>query len=143
MDSFLDFNPNIAVILNVELDHVDYFEDIEHIKRSYREFAQISLANKGFVVANGDDRLTLEAVDGLEKVVLFGVENKSADVRAENTVNVNGCYSFDLIYKNEYICKFFLFNYSIVACLMIKILKSVIHTCVCHFFLLLLQSKIA
>ena len=105
MDSFLDFNPNIAVILNVELDHVDYFEDIEHIKRSYREFAQISLANKGFVVANGDDRLTLEAVDGLEKVVLFGVENKSADVRAENTVNVNGCYSFDLIYKNEYICK--------------------------------------
>jgi UDP-N-acetylmuramate-alanine ligase len=71
--------------IGVESDIVlpDYFEDIEHIKRSYREFAQISLANKGFVVANGDDRLTLEAVDGLEKVVLFGVENKSADVRAE------------------------------------------------------------
>ena len=34
MDSFLDFNPNIAVILNVELDHVDYFEDLAHVKRS-------------------------------------------------------------------------------------------------------------
>ena len=93
MDSFLDFNPNIAVILNVELDHVDYFEDIEHIKRSYREFSQISIANQGFVVANGDDRLTLETVDGLERVILFGIENKSADVRAENIVNENGFYA--------------------------------------------------
>lgn len=105
MDSFLDFNPNIAVILNVELDHVDYFEDIEHIKRSYREFAEISLKNNGFVVANGDDALTLEALGGLERVILFGVENQSVTVRAEGLTEKGGCYSFDLIYNNERICK--------------------------------------
>ena len=31
MDSFLDFNPSIAVILNAEMEHVDYFKDMEHI----------------------------------------------------------------------------------------------------------------
>ena len=42
-DSFLNFFPTLAVILNVEADHLDYFKDLEHIKRSYRSFAEIAL----------------------------------------------------------------------------------------------------
>ena len=78
MDSFLDFNPNIAVILNIELDHVDYFKDLEHIKRSYRSFAEIALGNGGCVVANGDDENVLCALDGASSVIYFGIENKNA-----------------------------------------------------------------
>ncbi len=105
MDSFLDFNPNIAVILNIELDHVDYFKDLEHIKRSYRSFAEIALKNNGCVVANGDDENVLCALDGAENVVYFGIENKNADVRAENIGENGGRYFFDLIYKNERLCQ--------------------------------------
>ena len=105
MDSFLDFNPNIAVILNIELDHVDYFEDIEHIKRSYRSFAEIAIKNKGCVIANGDDANVLSALDGAEDVIYFGVTNKNAFVRAENIIEENGKYSFDLIFKGENICR--------------------------------------
>ena len=105
MDSFLDFNPNIAVILNIELDHVDYFKDLEHIKRSYRSFAEIALKNNGCVVANGDDENVLFALDGAENVVYFGIENKNADVRAENIGENGGRYFFDLIYKNERLCQ--------------------------------------
>ena len=36
MDSFLDFNPTLAIILNVDLDHVDYFHSIEEVRRSAR-----------------------------------------------------------------------------------------------------------
>ena len=104
MDSFLDFNPNIAVILNIELDHVDYFKDLEHIKRSYRSFAEIALGNGGCVVANGDDENVLCALDGASSVIYFGIENKNAAVRADNIGEKNGKYFFDLLYNGETIC---------------------------------------
>ena len=103
MDSFLDFNPNIAIVLNVELDHVDYFEDIEHIKRSYRSFAEISLRNGGSVIANADDENVRSAFEGCDGVIYFGVENKSATVRAENISQTNGRYSFDLICRDSFV----------------------------------------
>ena len=103
MDSFLDFNPNVAVVLNIELDHVDYFEDIDHIKRSYRAFAEISLQNGGIVIVNADDENVLDAFCDCEDIVYFGIENKRARVRAENISQVNGRYSFDLIYCDEFV----------------------------------------
>ena len=105
MDSFLDFNPNIAVILNVELDHVDYFEDLEHIKRSYRAFAEIAIGNGGSVIANGDDENVLCALGGAKNVIYFGINNKNADIRAENISEINGKYSFDLVFKGEALCQ--------------------------------------
>ena len=41
MDSFLDFEPNIAVILNIEMDHVDYFHSMEQIRASFAAFARL------------------------------------------------------------------------------------------------------
>lgn len=103
MDSFLDFNPNVAVVLNIELDHVDYFENIDHIKRSYRSFAEISLQNGGKVIANADDENVLATFCDCENVVYFGIENKNAKVRAENISQTNGRYSFDLVYCDEFV----------------------------------------
>jgi UDP-N-acetylmuramate--alanine ligase len=40
MDSFLDFYPSVAVILNIDLDHVDYFKSLEQMKRSFAKFAE-------------------------------------------------------------------------------------------------------
>ena len=105
MDSFLDFNPNIAVILNVELDHVDYFEDLEHIKRSYRSFADIAINNGGYVIANGDDENALCSLDGAKNVIYFGVENQDAQIRAENINEKNGRYSFDLVFEGKTLCR--------------------------------------
>lgn len=38
-NSFLSFYPTVAVILNIEEDHLDFFSGIEDIKKSFREFA--------------------------------------------------------------------------------------------------------
>ena len=105
MDSFLDFNPNIAVVLNIELDHVDYFEDLDHVKRSYRTFADIALKNNGCVIANGDDINVLDTFNRRDRVLYFGIENKSADLLAENIAEIGGCYSFDAVLKGEAICR--------------------------------------
>ncbi len=69
-DSFLNFFPTLAVVLNVEADHLDYFKDLADVQKSFHKFA--SLATSA-VIANGDDAHTMEAMDGLD-VVTFGLK---------------------------------------------------------------------
>ena len=105
MDSFLDFNPNIAVILNIEMDHVDYFGSMEQIIASYRSFASIAGAN-GKVIANGDDGKVIKSVEGIEpEVVYFGIDSKKADIIAQNIRSEGGRYAFDIVAYGEYICR--------------------------------------
>ena len=68
-DSFLNFYPTLAVVLNIEEDHLDYFKDLADIEKSFRKFARIST---GGVLANGDDRNTLDALEGMDYVT-FGL----------------------------------------------------------------------
>lgn len=69
-DSFLNFYPTLAVVLNIEEDHLDYFKDLMAIEKSFHTFA--GLATKG-VLANGDDQNTVDALEGLEYVT-FGLD---------------------------------------------------------------------
>ena len=74
-NSFLNFYPTIAVITNVEADHLDFFKDLADIQNSFRKFAELVPAG-GAIVANGDDKNTLDALHGLELVTFgFGEEN--------------------------------------------------------------------
>ena len=104
MDSFLDFNPNIAVVLNIEMDHVDYFKSMEQIKRSYRSFASIA-GKDGKVIANGDDGNVREALAGIvPDVIFFGISSADAEVRAENISVIGGRYAFDIVAYGEKLC---------------------------------------
>ena len=96
-DSFLNFFPSLAIILNVEADHLDYFKDLKHVQQSFRRFAQ--LASKDILV-NGDDANTMEAVAGLE-VVTFGL-GQGRDIRAENISADHR--SFDVVCRGRFYC---------------------------------------
>lgn len=52
-NSFLKFNPTRSIILNVESDHLDFFKDIEDIRKSFLEFAN-RLPKDGLLIINGD-----------------------------------------------------------------------------------------
>ena len=105
MDSFLDFNPTVAVILNVEMDHVDYFHNIEQVRRSFARFAELTGEN-GYAVANGDDENVRESLkDYKGKLITFGIESRDVTVRAENIKLKNGLYSFDVLFENELLCR--------------------------------------
>ena len=78
-DSFLNFQPTLAVILNIEADHLDYFKDLADVEKSFRAFAQLSSHG---VLANGDDPHVVETLNGMDYVT-FGVE-KTNIVHAEN-----------------------------------------------------------
>ena len=103
MDSFLDFNPTVAVILNIEMDHVDYFESMDHILRSFRSFAELT-GEDGMCIANIDSRTVREALDGYRGItVWFGLSDK-ADFRAVNINCKRGCYSFDIMAYGDHFC---------------------------------------
>ena len=96
-DSFLNFFPTLAVILNVEADHLDYFKDLADVQDSFRQFAQLST---GGVIANGDDPHVLQTLEGME-FVSFGIGEGNC-VRAEN-ISTDWRH-FDVICNGEQYC---------------------------------------
>ena len=68
-DSFLNFFPTLALVLNVEEDHLDYFKDLTDIQKSFHQFAEMATFG---VVANGDDPHTVKAMEGID-FVSFGL----------------------------------------------------------------------
>ena len=98
-DSFLNFFPSLAVILNIEADHLDYFKDLYDVEKSFRKFAELSTNG---ILANGDDKNTVDTLNGLEYVSFgFGEGNRihAADVS-------NDWRRFDVICDGEKYCHF-------------------------------------
>ena len=79
-DSFLNFYPTLAVVLNVEADHLDYFKDLKAIEKSFHQFAELATDR---ILVNGDDANTLDAMEGLSYVT-FGLGEHNR-IRAVNT----------------------------------------------------------
>ena len=99
-DSFLSFFPTVAVILNVDADHLDYFEDLSAVQRSFRSFAQLVPTN-GWVVANAEDKNTMDTLSGLDQNTLtFGVDQ--GDVKANNLSWSNGMGEFDIMVNGSF-----------------------------------------
>ena len=80
-DSFLNFYPTVAIISNIEADHLDYFKDLAAVECSFRKFAGL-VPRTGHVIANGDDRNTVQTLEDLH-YISFGLGEKN-DIRAEN-----------------------------------------------------------
>lgn len=81
-DSFLKFFPKIGIILNVEADHLDYFEDIDHIRRSFTTFIEQVPAD-GLIVINDEieDYKSL-LVGAKSKVMTYGIDHPTRDYTA-------------------------------------------------------------
>lgn len=94
-NSFLHFFPTVAVVLNVEEDHLDFFTGgLPEIKESFRKFAQL-VPPEGRIVANADAPGAMDALKGLP-LFTFG-RSESADCRAENLTWEHGRPEFDVV----------------------------------------------
>ncbi len=96
-DSFLNFAPTLAVITNVEADHLDYFKDLQDVQKSFRMFAQ--LATDG-ILANGDDPHVVETLEGMD-YVSFGLSDANR-IYAENISD--DWRHFDVICDGDFYC---------------------------------------
>lgn len=100
-NSFLSFHPTVAVILNIEADHLDFFKDLADVEKSFRTFAE-RVPEDGYVVANYDDANTMATLKGINrKVITFGL-SRDADVYAENIEYKGANSHFDIMYKGRF-----------------------------------------
>ena len=111
MRNFLKFFPTVAIILNVEEDHLDYYRDIDDIINAFNEFASL-VPKDGFVVTNAESESSIKSVKNINaKVYTFGFKN--ADFTAENIeFSQFGYPSFDVIKDGE---KLFRLNLNVVG----------------------------
>ncbi len=102
VDTFLKLYPDVAVILNIDEDHLDYFKNLDNIIKSFNKFAK--MATKALIV-NGDDDNTAKAINGIEdkEIITFGI-NKDNHYYADNIVIKNAFPSFDFCDKNGVLC---------------------------------------
>ena len=104
MDSFLDFNPTLAVLLNIGMDHVDYFSSMDQIKNSFLRYARRTSAD-GAVLYNADDSELASAMENFEgEKLTYGVRS-DADFTAENISSVRGKRRFHFCYHGEKLCE--------------------------------------
>lgn len=100
VDSFLQFYPKIAMITNIEADHLDYFKDLNQIKKSFLKFSN-QVKKDGFVIANGDDNNVRDALkDSLTKIYYYGFDDNNDFVIKNLKFDEDGYSNFDLYYKN-------------------------------------------
>jgi UDP-N-acetylmuramate--alanine ligase len=102
-DTFLQLSPDVAVILNIDEDHMEYFKTLKNLQASFRKFAEMS--NKA-VIYNGDDSNTLQALENanIKRLISFGRSEENF-FRAVN-VTMNGALaSYDLHYHGEFLTR--------------------------------------
>lgn len=104
VDTFLDLSPDVALILNIDEDHLDYFKTLDNIIASFNKFAASASRT---VIYNGDDENTVKAISGIEgkEMISFG-RNKTNDYYAENISYNRGSFAeFDVMHKGEKLCR--------------------------------------
>lgn len=98
-NSFLKFYPSIALITNIEEDHLDFFTGIEMIRDSFRQFAELT-RNNGSVVVYGDDENIKKALENTDlNILTYGISDGN-NYCAKNIIYNAGYPSFD-VYKND------------------------------------------
>lgn len=103
-NSFLSFFPTIEVILNVRADHLDFFKDLDDVRRSFREYARL-LPEDGTLIINGEIENLSYFTEGLKcRVITFGL-GEDFDYTAKNiSYNEFACGEYDLYKNGSYIC---------------------------------------
>lgn len=98
-DTFLQTYPDMAVVLNIDNDHMDYFGTVENAMKSYTQFCDKAKT----VFYDGDDPRTAAAVErsAAPEKITFG-RNPSDTYHAANVRRENGlCRHFDLMRSGE------------------------------------------
>lgn len=101
-NTFLHMNPDIAVILNIDEDHLDFFKNLDNIKKSFRKFAELTTKT---VIYNGDDENTVDTLKGLEGKKMISVGRNDGNEWVAKNVSVPGSFhsEYDAYHNGEFV----------------------------------------
>ena len=98
--SFLKFLPTIAVITNIEADHLDCYKDLDEIKSAFTEFAN-KIPFYGHIVLSSDNANNLSILKDIEKNYISYGFNSQADIRATEVVTTEFQTQFSVLINQK------------------------------------------
>lgn len=102
VDSFLHFHPTSSIITNVDNDHLDYFHNLDNIKKSFEKYSSLVPEN-GYLIINNDDENSKELLNNKTNIITYAINN-NADFTAKNiSFNEFGYPVFDVYYNDKYL----------------------------------------
>jgi len=101
-ENFLDFTFNKAIILNIDEDHLDYYEDLDHIVRAFGKLTQ-KLPGDGELFINIDDfnAKKIYNTTTCKQIITFGIINDTDYLATNITYNESGLPKFDLMVSGK------------------------------------------
>lgn len=92
-NSFWNFYPDTAIILNIDADHLDFFKDLADIQNSFKQFTH-NIHSSGTLIINGDDINCRPVIDAAPvNVITFGLSEEN-DVFAKDIIFDHALASF-------------------------------------------------
>jgi len=99
--TFLQLSPTIAVINNIDFEHIDCYKSLEDLKGAFIQFAN-SVPFYGMVSICKDSKNAASIIPLIDKpVVTYGIESDDVDFKAINIVHQDGTIAFELVYKDR------------------------------------------
>lgn len=99
--SFHQLRPRVAILNNIEAEHLDCYGTLDAVIDAFRDFALLTPADTGLIIARGDDANVARAVDGIgRRVETFGFDTDD-DWRIVPTDVVRGCHGGTIFYCGE------------------------------------------
>lgn len=82
-DTFLTYNPNISLVLNIDYDHPDYYKNIEQYIESFKKF----IYNSELCIVNGDDKNIRKIIDN--SIITYGLNDNNDVIFEYEIINKN------------------------------------------------------
>ncbi len=99
VDTFLELTPDVAVLLNIDEDHMEYFKTLDRLIESFNKF--VNSARKA-VIVNGDDTNSLKAIQNVKSDIITFGNAKTNDYYPANITFERGAFArYDLMHKGE------------------------------------------
>ncbi len=100
-NSFLSFFPTIALVLNVDADHLDFFRDLDDIAESFHRFAALLPDDGTLIIGRDTAKFDTVVKDLTCRIITFGFDPAS-DYTAKNiTYGETGFADFDCFFMGE------------------------------------------
>ena len=99
--SFLQFHPTVAVVTNIEEDHLDFYKDLDDICHAFDRFFAL-LPEDGVCIGNGDDPCVAAALARCRvKTITYGM-GEGNQWRPMNLIyDETGCAGFDFAFEGK------------------------------------------
>ena len=108
-ESFLKLHPNVAVITNIDADHLDYYGSFENIKLAFTRYIAENIPSYGMVIYNRDDQPLRGVIDSMKLTnsISVGINTPGCDFHAEDVTLYEFSSSFLVKNRGKTIGEFF------------------------------------